>query len=57
MFLGSTAGTIVPLAIPAAPSAGAGAGGFGLEEIGIPGRDYLREALTSCQDPLKVGYL
>ena len=31
-----------------------GGGGFGLEEIGIPGRDYLREALTSCTDPLKV---
>jgi len=29
-------------------------GGFGLEEIGIPGRDYLREALTSCTDPLKA---
>ncbi len=28
--------------------------GFGLEEIGIPGRDYLREALTSCTDPLKA---
>jgi len=33
---------------------GAGGGGFGLEEIGIPGRDYLREALTSCTDPLKA---
>lgn len=31
-----------------------GGGGFGLEEIGIPGRDYLREALTSCTDPLKA---
>ena len=31
-----------------------GAGGGGLEEIGIPGRDYLREALTSCTDPLKA---
>ena len=29
-------------------------GGFGLEEIGIPGRDFLREALTSCTDPLKA---
>ena len=29
-------------------------GGFGLEEIGIPGREYLREALTSCTDPLKA---
>jgi len=28
--------------------------GFGLEEIGIPGRDYLREALTNCSDPLKA---
>lgn len=28
--------------------------GFGLEEIGIPGRDYLKEALTSCTDPLKA---
>lgn len=28
--------------------------GFGLEEIGIPGREYLREALTSCTDPLKA---
>jgi len=33
--------------------AGSG-GGFGLEEIGIPGREYLREALTSCTDPLKA---
>merc|ERR1712121_34410 len=30
------------------------ASGFGLEEIGIPGRDYLKEALTSCTDPLKA---
>ncbi|CAB4061650.1 COBRA1 [Lepeophtheirus salmonis] len=29
-------------------------GGFGLEEIGVPGREYLREALTSCTDPLKA---
>ena len=28
--------------------------GFGLEEIDIPGRDYLKEALTSCTDPLKA---
>ena len=28
--------------------------GFGLEEIGIPGRDYLKEALTRCTDPLKA---
>ena len=27
------------------PSTTAGAGGFGLEEIGIPGRDYLRLVL------------
>ncbi len=27
---------------------------FGLEEIGIPGPDFLREALTSCTDPLKA---
>lgn len=34
---------------------GSGSGsGFGLEEIGIPGRDFLREALTSCTDPLKA---
>ena len=32
----------------------AASSGFGLEEIGIPGRDYLREALTSCTDPLKA---
>eukprot|EP00096_Caligus_rogercresseyi_P011921 TRINITY_DN4840_c0_g1_i1.p1 TRINITY_DN4840_c0_g1~~TRINITY_DN4840_c0_g1_i1.p1 ORF type:complete len:616 (+),score=211.95 TRINITY_DN4840_c0_g1_i1:27-1850(+) len=31
-----------------------GGGGFGLEEIGVPGREYLREALTSCTDPLKA---
>ena len=39
-------------------SSGGGTGGsgsgFGLEEIGIPGREYLREALTSCTDPLKA---
>jgi len=29
-------------------------GGYGLEEIGIPGREYLKEALTSCTDPLKA---
>ncbi|CAG0883204.1 unnamed protein product [Darwinula stevensoni] len=28
--------------------------GFGLEEIGIPGREFLREALTNCGDPLKA---
>ena len=38
-----------------APSTSSGGGaGFGLEEIGIPGRDFLREALTSCTDPLKA---
>ena len=26
----------------------------GLEVLGIPGRDYLREALTSCSDPLQA---
>ncbi|RWS07123.1 negative elongation factor B-like protein [Dinothrombium tinctorium] len=26
----------------------------GLEEVGIPGREYLREALTNCSDPLKA---
>lgn len=31
-----------------------GAQGFGLEEIGIPGRDFLRDALTNCSDPLKA---
>jgi len=24
----------------------------GLEEVGIPGPDHLREALTNCTDPL-----
>ena len=24
----------------------------GLEEVGIPGSDHLREALTNCTDPL-----
>ena len=28
--------------------------GGGLEEIGIPGKEYLRKALTSCSDPLKA---
>ena len=28
--------------------------GFGLEEIGIPGKEFLREALTKCGDPLKA---
>lgn len=26
----------------------------GLEESGIPGQNFLREALTSCTDPLKA---
>ncbi len=45
---------------PGGPGGGAAGGergsgsGFGLEEIGIPGRDFLREALTSCTDPLKA---
>ena len=26
---------------------------FGLEEIGIPGSSFLKEALTNCSDPLK----
>lgn len=26
----------------------------GLEEVGIPGREYLREALTNCSDPLQA---
>lgn len=28
--------------------------GNGLEELGIPGQVYLRDALTSCTDPLKA---
>ncbi|CAG0915038.1 unnamed protein product [Notodromas monacha] len=28
--------------------------GFGLEEIGIPGRKYLAESLTNCSDPMKA---
>lgn len=28
--------------------------GNGLEELGIPGQNYLRESLTSCTDPLKA---
>jgi len=56
MFPSNAGGaTALPAVAPAALAAPtAGSGGFGLEEIGIPGRDYLREALTSCQDPLKV---
>lgn len=26
----------------------------GLEEVGIPGREFLREALTNCSDPLRA---
>lgn len=28
--------------------------GHGLEDLGIPGQVYLRDALTSCTDPLKA---
>lgn len=28
--------------------------GTGLEDVNIPGQAYLREALTSCTDPLKA---
>lgn len=28
--------------------------GTGLEDVRIPGQTYLREALTSCTDPLKA---
>lgn len=28
--------------------------GTGLEEVNIPGQAFLREALTSCTDPLKA---
>lgn len=28
--------------------------GHGLENLGIPGQGYLRDALTSCTDPLKA---
>lgn len=27
---------------------------WGLEEAGVPGPDFLRNALTSCTDPLKA---
>ncbi|CAG2109526.1 unnamed protein product [Medioppia subpectinata] len=27
---------------------------FGLEEAGIPGKEYLRDSLTNCSDPLKA---
>ncbi|KPJ05700.1 Negative elongation factor B [Papilio xuthus] len=29
-------------------------GGTGLEEVGVPGQTFLRDALTSCTDPLKA---
>ena len=44
------AGSVAP-AVPTGvaglpqPAATAAAGGFGLEEIGIPGRDYLRKVI------------
>lgn len=28
--------------------------GTGLEDVNIPGQAFLREALTSCTDPLKA---
>lgn len=28
--------------------------GTGLEEVNVPGQSYLRDALTSCTDPLKA---
>ncbi|PSN42595.1 hypothetical protein C0J52_08709 [Blattella germanica] len=28
--------------------------GTGLEDVGVPGQSYLRDALTSCTDPLKA---
>lgn len=28
--------------------------GTGLEEVNVPGQNYLRDALTSCTDPLKA---
>lgn len=28
--------------------------GNGLEEVNVPGQNYLRDALTSCTDPLKA---
>lgn len=28
--------------------------GTGLEDIGVPGQLFLRDALTSCTDPLKA---
>lgn len=31
-----------------------GESGNGLEDLGIPGPVFLRDALTSCTDPLKA---
>lgn len=31
-----------------------GTTGDGLEDLGIPGQVFLRDALTSCTDPLKA---
>lgn len=28
--------------------------GTGLEDVGVPGQSFLRDALTSCTDPLKA---
>lgn len=28
--------------------------GTGLEDLGVPGQAFLRDALTSCTDPLKA---
>jgi negative elongation factor B len=28
--------------------------GTGLEDVGVPGQRFLRDALTSCTDPLKA---
>lgn len=33
---------------------GGGTSGDGLEDLGIPGQIFLRDALTSCTDPLKA---
>ena len=27
---------------------------YGLEEAGIPGKEYLRDSLTNCSDPLRA---
>ena len=51
---GSTGLTSTSTSGTGSTSASGTSGGFGLEEIGIPGREYLREALTSCTDPLKA---